>query len=224
MMRCALFVAVAALVSCGGYASSAPSGPNPEKPPQDEINVDVVTCDLEDNKPGSGCSYLCICQKILWAVDYNHPLMPGQPTDVICQTWREEKKISDNCEIPCFTIAQHIDAAAGGDPMVCLKASAEANKLEQVSKEFFFKETSTTLRKVDKAKKEAAGSKRAAKKKLDIAALAKHYRFRVPSFPPPADLVPKTWLKGPRYPQEARRDGAAVPASATAARTPRRHH
>jgi hypothetical protein len=37
-------------------------------------------------------------------LDYNHPLMPGQPTDVICHTWREEKKISDECEIPVSSL------------------------------------------------------------------------------------------------------------------------
>ena len=36
-------------------------------------------------------------------------------------------------------IAQDIDAAAGGDPNVCLKATAEANKLEKVTKSTDFK-------------------------------------------------------------------------------------
>ena len=34
------------------------------------------------------------------ALDYNHPVAQGQPTDSICQSWREQKTISENCEIP----------------------------------------------------------------------------------------------------------------------------
>ena len=31
-----------------------------------DLATDVVSCDLEDDKAGSGCSYSCICGKILW--------------------------------------------------------------------------------------------------------------------------------------------------------------
>jgi hypothetical protein len=31
----------------------------------------VITCDLKD------CNYMCVCQKLVWTTDFNHPILGG---------------------------------------------------------------------------------------------------------------------------------------------------
>ena len=33
--------------------------------------TDVITCDLKD------CNYMCVCQKLVWTTDFNHPILGG---------------------------------------------------------------------------------------------------------------------------------------------------
>ena len=84
-------------------------------PPISPVNVDAVTCSIED------CALMCICQKLLWIIDYNHP-DAAEPTDQICVKWANTPKLmakskkGEECLTGCLVIAQYIDAAGGRDP------------------------------------------------------------------------------------------------------------
>ena len=69
----AALCAVTWLLCLAGVASDAAVAEPKIKPHKNkkivdnwDLATDVVSCDLEDDKAGSGCSYSCICGKILW--------------------------------------------------------------------------------------------------------------------------------------------------------------
>ena len=65
---------------------------------------------------------MCVCQKLLWEVDYNHP-NAAEPIDNICVRWKNEKHLKDDeCLAACIVVGQYIDGAAGRDPYVCHRA------------------------------------------------------------------------------------------------------
>ena len=81
---------------------------------------------------------MCICQKLLWIVDYNHPDAAG-PTDQICVKWSDSKlmttgKKGEECLTACLVVAQYIDAAAGRDPNICQRARDAVTNLGVINK------------------------------------------------------------------------------------------
>ena len=103
------------------------------EPPMTPVSVDVVTCSIED------CSLMCICQKLLWIIDYNHP-MASEPTDQICLKWADEKHMAsdgakaEECLTGCLVIAQFIDGAAGRDPYICQRARDAVQHMGNLAK------------------------------------------------------------------------------------------
>ena len=89
--------------------------------------------------------------------------------------------------------------------MVCLKATAGANKLEQVQKEFFFREKSATLRKVVRGG-HAGGAGGALESGLEKTVKKQRRQhiapYRRPAAGPLEDFVPKSWTSGGRYEQK----------------------
>ena len=72
-------------------------------PPITPVSTDAVTCSIED------CALMCICQKLLWIVDYNHP-DAALPTDEICVKWADQKLMAkdakgEECLTGCLVIA-----------------------------------------------------------------------------------------------------------------------
>ncbi len=96
------------------------------KVPTDDMptHVDAVTCDMSE------CEPMCVCQKILWSIDYQHQnsLSPG---DNHCTHWRKSSSLPDDdvCTTTCTMLVQHVEAAAGRDPHVCLRAVKEVMTL-----------------------------------------------------------------------------------------------
>ena len=102
-------------------------------PPITPVSTDAVTCSIED------CALMCICQKLLWIVDYNHP-DAALPTDEICVKWADQKLMAkdakgEECLTGCLVIAQFIDAAAGRDPYICQRARDAVTNLGVINKE-----------------------------------------------------------------------------------------
>jgi len=103
-------------------------------PPITPVNTDAVTCSIED------CALMCICQKLLWIIDYNHP-DAALPTDEICVKWADSKlmakdgKKGEECLTGCLVIAQFIDASAGRDPYICQRARDAVTNLGVINKE-----------------------------------------------------------------------------------------
>jgi hypothetical protein len=100
-------------------------------PPPMPVSVDAVTCSMEE------CEPMCLCQKLLWVIDYNHP-DAAMPTDSICVKWADEGHMKEGqpgetCLLGCLTIAQFIDAAAGRDPYICQRAVDAVTKLAELS-------------------------------------------------------------------------------------------
>ena len=102
-------------------------------PPITPISTDAITCSIED------CALMCICQKLLWIIDYNHP-DAALPTDEICLKWADSKLMAkdakgEECLTGCLVIAQFIDAAAGRDPYICQRARDAVTSLGAINKE-----------------------------------------------------------------------------------------
>ena len=81
---------------------------------------------------------MCLCQKLLWTIDYNHP-DAAMPTDDICVKWADEghfkpKMPGETCLLACLTVAQFIDAAAGRDPYICQRATDAVTELNELAK------------------------------------------------------------------------------------------
>ena len=92
------------------------------------VHVDAVTCDMSE------CEPMCLCQKILWSIDYRHPTSLG-PGDQHCTHWRKSSSLpdSDECTSACSMLVQHVEAAAGRDPHVCLRAVKEVMEIAKKS-------------------------------------------------------------------------------------------
>ena len=82
-------------------------------------HIDVVTCDVR------ACNHMCVCQKLVWFLDFNHP-KDDWPMSMVCNKWIAEHKMFPGCGPPCLAMAQMIDAAMGTDPYVCQRAVMEA--------------------------------------------------------------------------------------------------
>eukprot|EP00944_MAST-04C_sp_MAST-4C-sp1_P002685 g2685.t1 len=94
------------------------------------LHVDAVTCDMAE------CEPMCVCQKLLWSIDFRHPLSLG-PGDNHCTHWRKSGALpdEDSCSSACSTLVQHVEAAAGRDPHVCLRAVKEVLALSKNAKD-----------------------------------------------------------------------------------------
>ena len=87
MVSGSLFRAFLALFACASLtvASRLRAGiPTDDMP----LHVDAVTCDMAE------CEPMCVCQKLLWSIDFRHPLSLG-PGDNHCTHWRK----SEHCQI-----------------------------------------------------------------------------------------------------------------------------
>ena len=125
MVSGSLFRAFLALLACASLtvASRLRAGiPTDDMP----LHVDAVTCDMAE------CEPMCVCQKLLWSIDFRHPLSLG-PGDNHCTHWRKSGALpdSDTCSSACSTLVQHVEAAAGRDPHVCLRAVKEVMALSK---------------------------------------------------------------------------------------------
>lgn len=118
-------------------ATSVATSSTNRAPPITPVNTDAVTCSLED------CTLMCLCQKLLWIIDYNHP-DAAEPTDQICVNWANKQKPKqlfpdgkkgEECLTGCLVIAQFIDAAAGRDPNICQRARDSVTNIGILDKE-----------------------------------------------------------------------------------------
>ena len=119
------------LVMLGRAADVAVASKATISPKPTPVSVDAVTCSMEE------CEPMCLCQKLLWVIDYNHP-DAAMPTDSICVKWADEGNMKEGqagetCLLGCLTIAQFIDAAAGRDPYICQRAVDAVTRLEEIS-------------------------------------------------------------------------------------------
>ena len=100
-----LLVACASLAMASQLRARIPTDDMP-------LHVDAVTCDMAE------CEPMCVCQKLLWSIDYRHPLSLG-PGDNHCTHWRKSGALPDldTCSSACSTLVQHVEAAAGRDSL-----------------------------------------------------------------------------------------------------------
>ena len=161
----------------------------------------VVACDMTD-----ACGtkdYMCICQKLMWAIDYNHPIL-GASNDEICKKWKKDGKITDTkCETKCIMMQQHIDGAGGTDPYVCFKAIEECKQVEKDEKgeqankgfgSFQFRRTRTSLTRLRRRQGTKDGKTLSSSSSLSAAKPPLRFKYERPAVPPPKNLIPDSWV------------------------------
>merc|ERR1740117_71397 len=180
---CLLFPVLFVLFGVGHSRTRAPTAP----PWEDH----GVICDLKE------CNFPCICQKLVWATDFNHPLIGGA-TDEICAKWKKDKDIPDDkCLWKCIAMAQHIDAAAGADPYVCFKAVEEAKQLDRDDKAMSFKAVSTQLKRRRHSKTLRSDLSHFSQSQTNT---VRAWKIDSPrSVPPPRHLIPTNWVAGAKF-------------------------
>ena len=75
------------------------------------------------------CNPSCVCQKIVWTLEFSPQLRTNTKTTKICEIWADNKLIKEDCLYNCASIANQVYAAQGTDPDICAQIEREHSKL-----------------------------------------------------------------------------------------------
>jgi hypothetical protein len=99
-----------------------PPDPHPTPPPIHIIGV--LTCSHPPLPPHQ-CNTSCICQKLVWTLEFNPMLRTNTKTTKICEIWMDNGLADKTCAYTCASIANSIYASQGTDPDVCPQIERE---------------------------------------------------------------------------------------------------
>lgn len=71
------------------------------------------------------CLPTCVCQKLVWTLEFSPQLRTNTKTTKICEIWIENKLMDEKCMWTCASIANQVYASQGTDPDLCPQIERE---------------------------------------------------------------------------------------------------